>query len=50
MVVMQFRSEMQAQAMQELIQRLTDNCFAKCTSKSGTRLDSKVRHIGTRAF
>ena len=39
----QFRSEMAAQAMQELVQKMTDKCFTKCTGKSGNRLESKVR-------
>lgn len=30
------------QAMQELVSRMTDKCFAKCTTKSGNKLDSKV--------
>lgn len=34
---------MAAQAMQELVQKMTDKCFAKCTGKSGSRLESKVR-------
>lgn len=42
----QFRSEVAAQALQELVQRMTDKCFAKCTGKSGNRLDSKVRMDG----
>lgn len=29
--------------MQELVQKMTDKCFAKCTGKSGSRLESKVR-------
>ena len=29
--------------MQELVQKMTDKCFSKCTGKSGTRLDGKVR-------
>jgi hypothetical protein len=28
--------------MQELVQKMTDKCFSKCTGKSGNRLDSKV--------
>ena len=39
----QFRSEMAAQAMQELVQKMTDKCFIKCTGKSGNRLESKVK-------
>ena len=42
----QFRSEMAAQAMQELVQKMTDKCFTKCTGKSGNRLESKVKRRG----
>ena len=42
----QFRSEMAAQAMQELVQKMTDKCFTKCTGKSGNRLESKVTRGG----
>lgn len=38
----QYRSEVAMQAMQELVSRMTDKCFAKCTTKSGNKLDSKV--------
>jgi hypothetical protein len=40
--VLQYRSEVAMQAMQELVSRMTDKCFAKCTTKSGNKLDSKV--------
>jgi len=32
--------------MQELVQKMTDKCFIKCTGKSGNRLESKVKRRG----
>ncbi|EWM22746.1 hypothetical protein NSK_005889 [Nannochloropsis salina CCMP1776] len=43
-VIHKFRAEMAAQAMQELVQKMTDKCFSKCTGKSGNRLDSKEQN------
>jgi hypothetical protein len=49
--VLQYRSEVAMQAMQELVSRMTDKCFAKCTTKSGNKLDSKVTsHNHTQAM
>lgn len=43
-VFVQVRSEYAMQAVQELVERMTDKCFHKCTTKSGKKLESKVRH------
>ena len=37
---------MATQAMQELVEKMTDKCFTKCTGKSGNRLESKVKRGG----
>lgn len=38
------RSEMQAQMAQELMSKMTDNCFKVCTGKSGSGLSSSEEY------
>mmetsp|Transcript_3573 Transcript_3573/g.5560 ORF Transcript_3573/g.5560 Transcript_3573/m.5560 type:complete len:82 (+) Transcript_3573:100-345(+) len=35
------KAEVQAQMMQELVGKITESCFKKCTGKSGDGLDSR---------
>mmetsp|Transcript_11242 Transcript_11242/g.10866 ORF Transcript_11242/g.10866 Transcript_11242/m.10866 type:complete len:80 (-) Transcript_11242:1095-1334(-) len=36
----QFRAELQNQMVQDLMNKMTDNCFKVCTGKRGENLDS----------
>ncbi|CAM9418470.1 unnamed protein product, partial [Choristocarpus tenellus] len=40
-LVLQLQQELQAQAMQEMVQKMTEQCFNKCAKPNrGDRLDS----------
>mmetsp|Transcript_3378 Transcript_3378/g.4975 ORF Transcript_3378/g.4975 Transcript_3378/m.4975 type:complete len:83 (+) Transcript_3378:96-344(+) len=38
-VIQRLRSEVQAQALQDLVQKMTEKCHSKCCSTSGAKLD-----------
>mmetsp|Transcript_20992 Transcript_20992/g.27250 ORF Transcript_20992/g.27250 Transcript_20992/m.27250 type:complete len:83 (-) Transcript_20992:278-526(-) len=43
-VIMKLRQEVQAQALQELVQKMTEKCHAKCADSSGDRLTNKEQN------
>jgi hypothetical protein len=38
----QYRAEVAQQTLQDMVEKMTNACFAKCAGKSGTHLDSRV--------
>lgn len=44
------RRELQEQQMEELVNSLTDKCFAKCVKKPGTSLSTAEQHCIAKAM
>ncbi|CAM9655356.1 unnamed protein product [Heterosigma akashiwo] len=43
-VLAKIRQEVQAQALQELVQKMTEKCHAKCAGTDGDRLSSREQN------